>query len=177
MPFACRLSRCTLITTGEDGPIPRCKPFKYTYEKEIVIYPCNWKAANMFLCCYFDFLFVWWTLCSLNRVLRMLISRSWTISPQNVMIYFATLYLLLSFIYLFKLINQLPHSPIFLLSNMIYFATIFPYEQFIFHMAIVGTCVLENIRVWVLSSTGLVTIIWWFQLLIFGMGNAWKSTR
>ena len=35
----CRLSRCTSITTGEDGPIPRCKPFKYTYEKEIVIYP------------------------------------------------------------------------------------------------------------------------------------------
>ncbi|KAJ6918905.1 hypothetical protein NC651_012998 [Populus alba x Populus x berolinensis] len=34
-----RLSRCTSITTGEDGPIPRCKPFKYTYEKEIVIYP------------------------------------------------------------------------------------------------------------------------------------------
>ena len=37
--FVCRLSRCTAITTGEDGPIPRCKPFKYTYEKEIVIYP------------------------------------------------------------------------------------------------------------------------------------------
>ncbi|KAG7020429.1 Cytoplasmic tRNA 2-thiolation protein 1 [Cucurbita argyrosperma subsp. argyrosperma] len=34
-----RLSRCTAIITGEDGPIPRCKPFKYTYEKEIVIYP------------------------------------------------------------------------------------------------------------------------------------------
>ncbi|CAA6656068.1 unnamed protein product [Spirodela intermedia] len=34
-----RLGRCTQITTGEDGPIPRCKPFKYTYEKEIVIYP------------------------------------------------------------------------------------------------------------------------------------------
>ncbi|CAN6480839.1 unnamed protein product [Victoria cruziana] len=33
-----RLSRCTLITTGEDGPIPRCKPFKYSYEKEIVMY-------------------------------------------------------------------------------------------------------------------------------------------
>lgn len=33
-----RLSRCTLITTGEDGSIPRCKPFKYTYEKEIVMY-------------------------------------------------------------------------------------------------------------------------------------------
>lgn len=33
-----RLGRCTFITTGEDGPIPRCKPFKYTYEKEIVMY-------------------------------------------------------------------------------------------------------------------------------------------
>ncbi|KAF9621498.1 hypothetical protein IFM89_021802 [Coptis chinensis] len=36
-----RLGRCTSIVTGEDGPIPRCKPFKYTYEKEIVIYPCS----------------------------------------------------------------------------------------------------------------------------------------
>ncbi|QCE16936.1 cytoplasmic tRNA 2-thiolation protein 1 [Vigna unguiculata] len=27
-----RLSRCTSITTGEDGPIPRCKPFKYTLD-------------------------------------------------------------------------------------------------------------------------------------------------
>nr|GEW22525.1 cytoplasmic tRNA 2-thiolation protein 1 isoform X2 [Tanacetum cinerariifolium] len=33
-----RLSRCTSIITGEDGSIPRCKPFKYTYEKEIVMY-------------------------------------------------------------------------------------------------------------------------------------------
>ncbi|MQL85033.1 hypothetical protein Taro_017542 [Colocasia esculenta] len=33
-----RLGRCTQITTGEDGPIPRCKPFKYTYEKEILDY-------------------------------------------------------------------------------------------------------------------------------------------
>jgi len=33
-----RLRRCTLITTGEDSPLPRCKPFKYTYEKEIVMY-------------------------------------------------------------------------------------------------------------------------------------------
>lgn len=33
-----RLSRCTSIITGEDGPIPRCKPFKYAYEKEIVMY-------------------------------------------------------------------------------------------------------------------------------------------
>ncbi|GLT31331.1 hypothetical protein SLA2020_060740 [Shorea laevis] len=30
------IARCTLITTGEDGPIPRCKSVKYTFEKEIV---------------------------------------------------------------------------------------------------------------------------------------------
>ncbi|CAI5467134.1 unnamed protein product [Closterium sp. Yama58-4] len=34
-----RLSRCAAITTGEDSALPRSKPFKYTYEKEIVIYP------------------------------------------------------------------------------------------------------------------------------------------
>ncbi|MCO5601502.1 hypothetical protein L7F22_055623 [Adiantum nelumboides] len=33
-----RLSRCTSIVTGEEGSLPRCKPFKYTYEKEIVMY-------------------------------------------------------------------------------------------------------------------------------------------
>jgi cytoplasmic tRNA 2-thiolation protein 1 len=33
-----RLSRCTAIITGEEGALPRCKPFKYTYEKEIVLY-------------------------------------------------------------------------------------------------------------------------------------------
>lgn len=33
-----RLQRCTNITTGADGAVPRCKPFKYTYEKEIVMY-------------------------------------------------------------------------------------------------------------------------------------------
>ncbi|XP_060069620.1 cytoplasmic tRNA 2-thiolation protein 1-like [Ylistrum balloti] len=32
-----RLRRCTAITTGAEGSLPRCKPFKYTYEKEIVI--------------------------------------------------------------------------------------------------------------------------------------------
>nr|CAD1834094.1 unnamed protein product [Ananas comosus var. bracteatus] len=44
------LSRCTYITTGEDGPIPRCKPFKYTYEKEIVIYPsrCSIYSPNAY---------------------------------------------------------------------------------------------------------------------------------
>lgn len=33
-----RLGRCVSITTGEDGKLPRSKPFKYTYEKEIVMY-------------------------------------------------------------------------------------------------------------------------------------------
>ncbi|XP_053208257.1 cytoplasmic tRNA 2-thiolation protein 1-like [Panonychus citri] len=38
-----RLKRCTAIKTGsgensEENVIPRCKPFKYTYEKEIVMY-------------------------------------------------------------------------------------------------------------------------------------------
>jgi cytoplasmic tRNA 2-thiolation protein 1 len=33
-----RLGRCTSAITGEDGDLPRVKPFKYTYEKEIVMY-------------------------------------------------------------------------------------------------------------------------------------------
>jgi cytoplasmic tRNA 2-thiolation protein 1 len=33
-----RLQRCTAIMTGTEGTMPRCKPFKYTYEKEIVMY-------------------------------------------------------------------------------------------------------------------------------------------
>jgi len=33
-----RLGRCAAIVTGVDGSLPRCKPFKYTYEKEIVLY-------------------------------------------------------------------------------------------------------------------------------------------
>ncbi|XP_072178654.1 cytoplasmic tRNA 2-thiolation protein 1-like [Diadema setosum] len=33
-----RLRRCTDIITGAEGALPRCKPFKYTYEKEIVMY-------------------------------------------------------------------------------------------------------------------------------------------
>ncbi|KAG8535465.1 hypothetical protein GDO81_028475 [Engystomops pustulosus] len=33
-----RLRRCTAITTGSEGAIPRCKPLKYAYEKEIVLY-------------------------------------------------------------------------------------------------------------------------------------------
>jgi len=33
-----RLGKCVDIVTGKDGLIPRAKPFKYTYEKEIVLY-------------------------------------------------------------------------------------------------------------------------------------------
>ncbi|EFJ44373.1 hypothetical protein VOLCADRAFT_64899 [Volvox carteri f. nagariensis] len=33
-----RLSRCANIITGGDSPLPRVKPFKYAYEKEIVLY-------------------------------------------------------------------------------------------------------------------------------------------
>ena len=33
-----RLQRCTLIKTATDETLPRAKPFKYTYEKEIVMY-------------------------------------------------------------------------------------------------------------------------------------------
>jgi len=33
-----RLQRCTDIITGSEGAISRCKPLKYTYEKEIVMY-------------------------------------------------------------------------------------------------------------------------------------------
>lgn len=33
-----RLSRCTAITTASEGMLPRCKPLKYAYEKEIVMY-------------------------------------------------------------------------------------------------------------------------------------------
>lgn len=33
-----RLGRCASIITGEDGDLPRVKPFKYCYEKEIVLY-------------------------------------------------------------------------------------------------------------------------------------------
>ncbi|KAJ8725403.1 hypothetical protein PYW08_003586 [Mythimna loreyi] len=33
-----RLKRCTAVATGSEGSIPRVKPLKYTYEKEIVMY-------------------------------------------------------------------------------------------------------------------------------------------
>jgi cytoplasmic tRNA 2-thiolation protein 1 len=33
-----RLDKCTNPATGEDGDMPRVKPFKFSYEKEIVMY-------------------------------------------------------------------------------------------------------------------------------------------
>ncbi|KAG1653545.1 hypothetical protein FOA52_009019 [Chlamydomonas sp. UWO 241] len=33
-----RLGRCAAPVTGSDGDLPRVKPFKYAYEKEIVLY-------------------------------------------------------------------------------------------------------------------------------------------
>ena len=33
-----RLGRSTCAVTGEDGDLPRVKPFMYSYEKEIVMY-------------------------------------------------------------------------------------------------------------------------------------------
>jgi cytoplasmic tRNA 2-thiolation protein 1 len=33
-----RLGKCTEISTGDEGDMPRSKPFKYIYEKEIVLY-------------------------------------------------------------------------------------------------------------------------------------------
>lgn len=42
-----RLQRCTAIITANDESIPRCKPLKYTYEKEIVMY-AYFKRLNYF---------------------------------------------------------------------------------------------------------------------------------
>ncbi|KAK9802686.1 hypothetical protein WJX73_005790 [Symbiochloris irregularis] len=42
-----RLGRCAGISTGEDGDLPRVKPFKYTYEKEIVMY-AHFKKLDYF---------------------------------------------------------------------------------------------------------------------------------
>ncbi|XP_064471138.1 cytoplasmic tRNA 2-thiolation protein 1-like [Ornithodoros turicata] len=42
-----RLQRCTAISTGSEGAIPRSKPFKYTYEKEIVMY-AHFKRLDYF---------------------------------------------------------------------------------------------------------------------------------
>lgn len=40
-----RLTKSVDIYTGKDGPLPRVKPFKYTYEKEIVMYAYHKKLV------------------------------------------------------------------------------------------------------------------------------------
>jgi cytoplasmic tRNA 2-thiolation protein 1 len=42
-----RLHKCVEITTGKDDTLPRAKPFKYTYEKEIVMY-AHFKKLDYF---------------------------------------------------------------------------------------------------------------------------------
>eukprot|EP00350_Pseudokeronopsis_sp_OXSARD2_P013795 CAMPEP_0170564714 /NCGR_PEP_ID=MMETSP0211-20121228/74473_1 /TAXON_ID=311385 /ORGANISM="Pseudokeronopsis sp., Strain OXSARD2" /LENGTH=158 /DNA_ID=CAMNT_0010884531 /DNA_START=402 /DNA_END=875 /DNA_ORIENTATION=+ len=42
-----RLHKCTEIITGKEDDLPRCKPFKYTYEKEIVMY-AHFKKLDYF---------------------------------------------------------------------------------------------------------------------------------
>lgn len=48
-----RLGKCVDIITGRDSPIPRLKPLKYAYEKEIVMYAYH-KKLDYFAteCCY-----------------------------------------------------------------------------------------------------------------------------
>jgi len=42
-----RLNKCVDIVTGRDSVLPRSKPFKYTYEKEIVLY-AHYKKLDYF---------------------------------------------------------------------------------------------------------------------------------
>jgi len=42
-----RLHKCVEIVTGKDDVLPRAKPFKYTYEKEIVMY-AHYKKLDYF---------------------------------------------------------------------------------------------------------------------------------
>ena len=42
-----RLSKCVEPITGAGSDMPRAKPFKYTYEKEIVMY-AHWKRLDYF---------------------------------------------------------------------------------------------------------------------------------
>ena len=48
-----RLGKCVSCITGGEDAIPRCKPFKYSYEKEIVLY-AHYKKLDYFSteCCY-----------------------------------------------------------------------------------------------------------------------------
>ncbi len=45
-----RLGRCTAICTQGEDTIRRSKPFKYAYEKEIVMYGHNFSSVISFPC-------------------------------------------------------------------------------------------------------------------------------
>lgn len=57
-----RLSRCTSIITGSEGQLPRCKPFKYTYEKEIVM------LEFFFLLSFFKNELIFFQVCILQKI-------------------------------------------------------------------------------------------------------------
>ena len=41
-----RLGRCTAVTTQSEDTIKRSKPFKYAYEKEIVMLVVQWSQSD-----------------------------------------------------------------------------------------------------------------------------------
>ncbi|CAD5218622.1 unnamed protein product [Bursaphelenchus okinawaensis] len=49
-----RLERCTAPMTGQEGQLPRVKPFKYTYEKDIVMYAHHRKLPYFCVDCKYS---------------------------------------------------------------------------------------------------------------------------
>ena len=73
-----RLGKCVDIVTGGDGGIPRCKPFKYTYEKEIVMYAYHKKLEYFSTeCVYSPFAY--------RGHVRDLIKNLESVNPQSIM--------------------------------------------------------------------------------------------
>lgn len=72
-----RLDKSTAIVTGEEGDMPRCKPLKYIYEKEVVMY-AHFQQLDYFSteCIYSPFAFRGFT--------RELIKDLERISPQSI---------------------------------------------------------------------------------------------
>lgn len=73
-----RLDKCTAIMTGEEGAMPRCKPLKYIYEKEVVMY-AHFKQLDYFSteCVYSPFAYRGFT--------RELLKDLERINPQSIM--------------------------------------------------------------------------------------------
>ena len=72
-----RLDKSTAIVTGEEGSMPRCKPLKYIYEKEVVMY-AHFKQLDYFSteCIYSPFAYRGFT--------RELIKDLERIDPQSI---------------------------------------------------------------------------------------------